>query len=497
MPAEVLDQPEPRSVASPRDESRHWRAGLLLAVLLGVTFRVTQYLWRHSIWHDEASLLLNIARKSARELLGPLQYHQAAPPLFLLSLKGLYTTLGGSEYVVRSVSLLSGVIALALFAFLSWRLLPKPQAVIATTFFALSEKLIWHSVEVKQYSGDVLVAVALLCAALINRDYDPPTRRFVRVGAIAAVGVWFSHPTIFTYAAISLAFLPELPRRRSSILLWTVINIVVALSLAIVYVACLRFQQEQGLVNSWRELFVPWSKPLSIPWWLVRAVVGLCDYPIQGMGGGLILLLSIFGIHRLWMAGRRFELAVLAVPFVFLLMASAVAQFPFGGSRATVFTAPMLLLLSGHGCVFLQSSNWKPFRLLALGSAAALIVWSLIPDLYHLAVPRTKEIIRPVAEYVMQSPQPSDGIYVVGKDTQHEFMWYWRNQSKPALYREDSPDLTPWSRFWVVGGYMPQPGFSSIAKDLAKATEGCKELERFQGEGGAAILFTRDLTAQK
>jgi len=497
MTAVVPDQSSTHSERSPSDAANRWRAYLFIVTLVGAIFRITQYLWRHSIWHDEASLLLNIARKNGHDLLGPLQYNQAAPPLFLLALRGLYVTVGGSEYAMRSVSLLSGLLTLVLFAILAWRLVPRPQAVVAATLFAFSDKLIWHSVEVKQYSGDVLVAVALLCAALIGLATDSPARRFLRVAAIASVGLWFSHPTVFTFAAISLAFFPAMTKRRFGIVVWICANIVVGCSLFLLYVSCIRFQQGQGLVNSWRDLFVPWAKPLAIPWWFVRAIVGLCDYPIQGLGGGLLLLLSIFGARQLWITGKRFELFVLLGPFVFLLLAAAASQFPFGGSRATVFTAPMILLLSAHGCVFLQTHEWRLLRPMAGCAIAALAAWALIPDLYHLVVPRTKENIRPVAEYVMHSAAASDGIYVIGKDTQHEFMWYWRNQSRPALYREDSPDLTPWSRFWIVGGYMPQPGISVIKKDLAAASENCTELDRYQGNGGAAFLMERNATSQK
>src|SRR5687768_18032724 len=51
---------------------RRWLIVLLLALLVGAGLRVGQYLAQRSYWHDEASLVLNVFDKPARELLGPL-----------------------------------------------------------------------------------------------------------------------------------------------------------------------------------------------------------------------------------------------------------------------------------------------------------------------------------------------------------------------------------------------------------------------------------------
>src|SRR5690348_1809895 len=83
---------------------------LLLA--LGVALRVRQYAACPSYWYDEAYLLLNVFRRSFLELLGPLRDDQAAPPLFLWTLRGLYRVAGGGEWVMRLPALAAGVAGL-------------------------------------------------------------------------------------------------------------------------------------------------------------------------------------------------------------------------------------------------------------------------------------------------------------------------------------------------------------------------------------------------
>src|SRR6185312_1305795 len=131
----------------------------LALVWAGIVCRVVQYFWDRSFWVDEASLVLNIRTKTAAQLLGPLSYHQAAPPVFLLIERALFHLTGGSELSLRLFPLLAGCVSVVLFASLAKRLLSAWPAVFAIALFGFSDRLIWHATEVKQYGIDVFVAV--------------------------------------------------------------------------------------------------------------------------------------------------------------------------------------------------------------------------------------------------------------------------------------------------------------------------------------------------
>ena len=89
--------------------SRRWFP-LLLA--LGAGLRIGLFLGNRSLWIDEARLALNILHKGPRELLGPLEAGQAAPPGFLLLVKASEQIFGGGEPALRLVPLLWGLASL-------------------------------------------------------------------------------------------------------------------------------------------------------------------------------------------------------------------------------------------------------------------------------------------------------------------------------------------------------------------------------------------------
>src|SRR5258706_4845229 len=182
---------------------------VLAFVALGTVCRVSQYLSRRSFWQDEAFLLLNLRKKSPPELFGPLdalpREPQAAPPGFLLIEKFLFGQWGPSELALRSMAQALGLLSLPLMARVAWRLLPGPGAVCAVGLFALSDELIAHAAEVKQYSGDAFFACLLLWLA--TREGGSDARRLWTVTLAASAAVWFSYTSVFVAGGIILALL--------------------------------------------------------------------------------------------------------------------------------------------------------------------------------------------------------------------------------------------------------------------------------------------------
>jgi hypothetical protein len=206
---------------------------LIVAVGFGCSCRLAQYLAAPSFWHDEAFLSLNVIDKTAAELIrGPLDYEQAAPPGVLLALRAAVVALGASEYSLRLVPLICGLAALPLFAFLARRTLSgRMMAVWATALLALSDEIIFQSATVKQYSGDVLVAVLLLALAFAFKRPLDSVRRFLLTCVVAAACAWASHPTVFVFGGVSLALLPRLWRLRwRGRIAWTAGNALVVSS---------------------------------------------------------------------------------------------------------------------------------------------------------------------------------------------------------------------------------------------------------------------------
>src|SRR6516225_3417873 len=104
-----------------------WSSGtrkLVLALLaLGLALRGFHYLRGRADWHDDAALVVNVLSLGFGDLLGPLRFHEAAPPLFLWLLKAASLVLGDGSLSLRLVPFLASVASLLLLARVASRLL--------------------------------------------------------------------------------------------------------------------------------------------------------------------------------------------------------------------------------------------------------------------------------------------------------------------------------------------------------------------------------------
>jgi hypothetical protein len=435
---------------------RRWIWLLICLVLLGAVFRSAQYASNRSYWHDEAFLVLNIFQKDAGALMGPLnaapESPQAAPPLFLLAQRGIYRGLGGSEFAMRLIPLVLGIASLILFALLAWRWLGPPAAAFAVGLFACSDRLIWHAVEAKQYSGDVFFAVLLLWLALRRAD-APAWRRLWTCSIVATGAMWMSHPVVFVFAGISLSLLPGFPQWRR-LGKWLMGNVPAVGSFIALYLLSIRMQESVTLNDYWAERFLNWGLPLHWPYWLASQTLKLFDYPYTNWGW-LLLLLCILACFRSRRPGRR-ELVLLFSPILLVLAAAMAHRYPFGGHRLTVFLAPALFLGAGWGVDALlqwRAAHPKPVAV-ALILCGVAIAFGLGVAAFHLVKPRTRDHLRPAIAFAHRHYQPGDGLVVLNRA---EFLCYWRPMPTPSIVVPQDAPMDPmaipksWQRFWVIG----------------------------------------------
>src|ERR1700730_12530170 len=176
-----------------------------LIIFFGVLLRLTQYLSNRSLWLDEANLALNIVSRSFLQLPKPLDNNQGAPIGFLMLERSAVQLFGPGEYALRLFPFLCGLISLLLFHRLARQSVTPKAVPIALGLFATSAPLIYYSSEVKQYSGDVAIALVLWSAAMYYASCRLTLGRVVLFGILGAVSVWFSHPATFVLAGIGIS----------------------------------------------------------------------------------------------------------------------------------------------------------------------------------------------------------------------------------------------------------------------------------------------------
>ena len=399
------------------------------AVLLaGAVLRVGQYLSGRSLWLDEAMLALNIQQRSAWVLVSqPLGYAQGAPLGFLAISKLAVSVFGVNDASLRAVPLLGGIVSLFLMWRVARRTLTGPGPLLALALFAVSEQVIYYASEVKQYSTDVTVALALWLGGLRVVSTGVKPRTAVLLGLLGAVAVWMSHPAAFVLAGVGTALGVEVLRRRDrGSLPWLGLTFGMwLLSFAGVYALSLRGLAANGdLLDYWQGNFFPTPVWTGGPW-LVKAMAHFLWNParLPFIGFGALTLLA--GCVALaWM--NRPAAIMLLVPFPAVLLASALHKYPFG-DRLVLFLVPAVVLLIAAAAEGARRLFWERSVLLATLGFAAVTLPLLLPPafeaLYKLKHPRTREEIKPVLAYLHQHRLPGDDIFVYD-GALYAFMYY-------------------------------------------------------------------------
>ncbi|MBC7374771.1 MAG: glycosyltransferase family 39 protein, partial [Frankiales bacterium] len=142
-----------------------WAPVLLL--VLGAEMRLRQWFGGRSLWLDEALIARSLVSRDYVGLVSsPLQGDQAGPVLWLWSTRLSLDLFGDGERALRLVPLLGGLAALVLTWRMAKRLLPDVLVPVALLVTVLSPSLLYFSNEVKPYSVDVAVCLALILLAL-------------------------------------------------------------------------------------------------------------------------------------------------------------------------------------------------------------------------------------------------------------------------------------------------------------------------------------------
>lgn len=455
-----------------------------LFVIVGLALRLYHYLRGPSLWHDEAALVVNVLDKSFSELLGPLQFSEAAPPLFLWIEKTASLTLGDSLLALRLAPCLASCAALVLFAVLARRTLPD-AAPWATLLFATSDRLLWHTCEAKQYALEEFAAVLLMAVYEWTRGW-PSAKRSLLFAALAPAVLGVAYPGCFLYGAVLLALFSDVWRTRRT-MAWLAFGLLVAAVLATfgwLLTGPIRAQRDATIVECWQSMrqFPDWSRPASVPGWLLRSTLDLFGYCVKPLGGWLAPLAAL-GAVACWRRGRRDWCVLLIMPIALAAFASCLKAYPYGGMRVMVYATPAVILLVAAGvppCLgWLQAKN----RL----AAVALMTFVAVPTAraaYHVAMPWHRADCASAAEYVAKHSRPSDAITA----NHWEYLYYFR-KAGDRFSPLEALAPPPGNRLWVVvTGAQPADRQPCLAPF---ATPAWQTLDRREFDRTTVVLVER------
>jgi len=444
-------RPAPRLEAPPTEATDIIARAAIAVIAVGVAWRIIRYALAFPIWGDEAMFCLNLMSRDIDTILNPLENGQVAPALFVLGEWLCYQFMGPSEYSLRLLPLLAGLLSIPLFWMLARTLLPKRTALLAVALLAVSHWPVAMSALVKPYSGDLFWSLLLLLpASKLLRRPDALGWWLFLIGAtpLALLG---SFPAAFVAAGVGLC-LTILACRVRTLRVWLLLTLLAATTLAafafnyLQVIARTRAETQDYMQWYWQSGFPP-AHPVAFALWFLKAHVGQAfAYPLGSANGGSILtfLAVLAGAVVLWRGGRRGTLLLCLAPFAFSFLAAVINRYPYGDScRLAQHLAPSICLLAAVGLNRVLGDaqgrlstrvGSAGFLLLAAVGLAGLLRDTLRPyrgagDVWN------RQVIREVFRHV----DPADRVIVhVRTDTfSAAFRWYLLHQSAAIELLDD------------------------------------------------------------
>ena len=386
-----------------------------LLIASAIVLRLVQFLHHRSLWFDEALLALNILNRSYSSLIKPLDYDQGAPLGFLFVERFVGTHLGFGESALRLIPLLAGMASLYLFYKVAQRTLLPRSLWIAVGLIAVCPHLIYYSSEVKQYSTDVLVCVALYLVILNFLSRPTSTRTALALGISGAIAVWCSHPAVIVLAGAGGAtFVRLLVRRdwRKLVFLVFAISLWCASFLAVYFASLREVAKNRFLYLYWAGGFMPHDLTAIGTWkWLFGHFVLLFKNP-GGMLGEPAAICFLCGCVALFRRDRdRFWIII--TPFFVALLLSYLGRYPFEG-RLLLFLAPLIFLLVAEGTNLLVAPRTRSVRIIGYALIVLVAAQPVARSTKFLFGRKSgqEEEIRPVLQTVKAHSQPGDVCYI-------------------------------------------------------------------------------------
>lgn len=521
----------------------------------GIILHTTQYLSNRSLNVDESGMAVSILDKSLSEILPPfsadeaVDYNQTTPPGFLLLTKFCTMILGDSEYALRLVAFLCGILSIFLF----WKILPyflkPPSLPLTLLLFTASDRLIHWSSSLKQYSSDVCITLLLYVVTIEVFLPRITLRRTLLFGSIGALAIWFSHPSIFVLAGIGTClFLLYLKRKDwSGIFHVSIASCLWLASFSTMYL--LAFQNVTGkapLQQFWGGAFVTFP-PTSFAdvVWPVTFFIEFCGYAvslsqaifrtimshsvfrlitvvIQGFTHSGDVSIGLMAFSALWVylygvgaclgtlgglklfLHERKKWALLISPLCFAYLASILHKYPFA-QRLLLFFVPATLIFMGEGIRFIKERTSQLTGMLLIGS---LLLYPVGSACYYLIHPRTDQEIKPVLRYVEEHSQEGDTLYVY-YGAKSAFTYYARrfnlvygNMVEGIASREDwngymrdLEQLRGNARVWVLFSHDVGYEKSFFLQNLVRM--GGPPVMMFEGEKASVYLFNLGAATQQ
>ncbi len=438
---------------------------IFLIIIIGTAARLRQYLFNRSLWSDEAALALNIIRYDYLDLLKPLDYSQAGPPLFLIITNFFTNLFGDNEYVLRLLPLIASIFSLFLFWYLTRKFLNKYIVPIAVGLLTFSGTAIYYSDELKQYSSDLMVTIIVLILALhvYEKEFDLKSNLFFGFGG--AFLVWLSHPSVFVLSGTTLSLLLSLFLKEKSKGLKKFVNLIFSsliwgTSFVVGYLTIVKASAHQGFYGFWYSSFAPMPiRTINDLLWYSETIFATIRIPISIYFPGIVMVMMFAGFVGFYNKKNKLFFLLVLFPLIILLSASMLKLYPLH-SRFLLFALPIFYLIIARGVEEFSYNINKKNVIIIIFLVLLLLAQPLFSSGRSLIQPKFRAETRPLIEHIQRNMLEGDKVYVYYA-TQAPFQYYVKDfeidyvigvesRGDPNKYLEELDNLDLQGRIWFI-----------------------------------------------
>lgn len=464
-----------------------YRTIAFISVLLGGGLLRFAGLGKESIWLDEATSLI-IARMDLPSVIA-WAAADVHPPLYYMVLH-FWLRLGETEYAIRALSAVFGVLTIVTVYSLACDLLGQRAGILSALLLALAPLHIWYCQEARMYVMVTmlsLLASRLLLlglrsdAATANRSGSRSIRYWLAYVLVSALALYTHYFALFAWFFSNLFALYWLWRRRSSQWRRWLTAQAVTLMTFLPWVPILLRQVTTG-GGGWVERSLGRPSPYSLlDTWLSFSVGPDSQvYPLvlRRFAYGLFAICAAAALYRLWRVDRsvdrtwrRQEGLLFCVLYSGL---SVLAVWLLSQVKPMYSTRYLLIFLPGYCMLIAAGLGQLPGRG-ARQVATLVLVLTLLVGNWHAWRVEQNADWRGVASYVANKAEPGDVVLFSPRWNVKPFEYYSRgsvdnNMDLPipvtleAANRVVSDIAERHKRVWLVW----QEGHYSDVNGLAK-----------------------------
>jgi hypothetical protein len=418
----------------PFSEKKHnkiFTISFFIILLTGWGLRCYQYLIGRSLWEDEAHLALNFMSRNYAQLLQPLDYVQAAPPLFLLTVKLCTTIFSYGPKALHLLPFLTSMLSLPLYYFLAKRLTgSRLSALIAFLLFSVNIALIYFSSELKTYGIDVAMYLTLVWLA-VSPSATLAKHRNLLIAVAGSVFIFYSNITFVILFCIGCEMIADWIRNKklnkaqlAILLCWLALYAAYYIKFVYHHPHAAAFKKDYGYGFPPADLFSSSFLSYLHARYQEIAFYQMLHLPDMLLTSVLLLLTLVAGIISS-IRQKRYKLLLYTVtPVIIHFLLAVFRIYPFW-YRFILYLMPGIILLMAYGTYMIAEFL---ARKVIRGTGAALITACSIFFIYPSVTgfPLWFKEIRPSLQYIDSFPATTK-LYITTPYTLYKYSYMNKN----------------------------------------------------------------------